>query len=141
MRAYDMVLFVFCFMLAASLFNQISGSMGFGTTIASGTININGQNTSSYVDNLVDTSNTVSNTSAIDTSSSFNWFGAVYQFVFIGIPMVVNVLFQTTVGIPFLLNDLGVPTPLTVILSTACYFIYFLGIMQWWTGKSMRDAE
>ena len=138
MRAYDLALFSFMFMLSLSLFTQLGittdsyGSLGMGDS---------GLNATAYTEYQTRHINSTLQVDATDNTNIFNWFGAVYKFVFIGIPLVIKILLDSTLLIPVMLGMLDVPDPLVVILTAAIWFVYALGILQWVTGKSMRDQQ
>jgi hypothetical protein len=138
MRAYDIAIFSFMFMLSLSLFTQLGitsdtiGGLGMGST---------GLSAEDYTSQQTADLNSTLVGDTVDPANVFNWFGAVYKFVFLGIPMVIKILLDSTILIPVMLHLVGVPDILNGILTSAVWLIYCIGILQWVTGKSMREQQ
>lgn len=57
------------------------------------------------------------------------------------IEMFFTALFNATVGIPFMLSGLGVPSVLIPLLATPAYYVYFAAGLQLTTGRTLPFFE
>ena len=141
MRAYALMLIVFIFTASLSFVNTMGlvtggiGEVGIGES---------GQSPEEYVGARVieigNLSDTASSTT-VDTQETFSWYNAVYKIVIIGIPTVVKMFFDSTVGLPFMLMAIGVPVELAVFISLFAWVIYIIGMIQWITNRSFKQHD
>jgi hypothetical protein len=142
MRIYQITLFAFLFVLSLSIISETGIFTPYGIGISS--MNINNKNAVDFSSGYVDTSgNVVSSATegSVDTQQTFSWFNAVYQFVFVGIPKFIGIIFYTTLGIPILLQGLGMPSGMAWLLSGAIWFIYAVGILQFIMDRDVSKYQ
>lgn len=142
MRMYQLALFTFIFVLSLSIVSETEIFTPYGVGITN--IQIHNQNAVDFSSGFVGTSGNVisaAQSGSVDTEQTFSWFNAVYQFVFIGIPKFIEIIFYTTLGIPILMQSLFMPQGLAWILSGGIWFIYASGIIQFMIDRDMRRYE
>lgn len=139
MKAYALMLVVFMFTASLSFVSNLD--LLSGTSIST---DINGQSTQEYVDARIITIGNLSDAGTanpVESDPDFSWYNAAYQLVFVGIPLIVNILLDSTILLPFMLMAVGVPTDLAIFISLFAWIIYFFGMVQWITNRSLKQHE
>lgn len=77
----------------------------------------------------------------VDSSSEFSWWGAIYQFVFKGLPKIATVLFSATIGVLPMLTSIGIPLLIAVPISAVVYLTYVFGVYQLVTDRSLKNYQ
>jgi len=143
MRYYDIALFIFIFNISLGFLNLALGSytaysigeaQGFSKTdIEAGEGKIAAQVADVYT----------------PIWSELNWLVENVRLVVQGVAIFIGTLSKATILFPLLWYELGAAyvgsSPVFVafvgILSAPFYFIYFMAILQWATGRSVRDTQ
>lgn len=127
MRAYDIALFIVVFHVVLTLLAQ--------TGLFSSSVSI--QADSPYLEFI---NQTKENTTYEHPPSVPDFATATVNILF-GIANAV-VLFTASVGlVPFTMMDLGVPVEIAIQLQILIWFVYMIGIAQFWSGRSTKGAE
>ena len=139
MRAYALMLLVFIFTASLSFVTNLDIVDGGVSEVG-----IGGETTEDYVNARVIEMGTLSGTGVEDPTTpdpDFSWYNAFYKMIVVGIPMVVEIFFDSTFGLPFMLMAVGVPTAMAGFISIIAWVIYVVGIAQWMMGKSFKEVE
>jgi len=143
MRYYDIALYIFLFnlvlgflpVLMAGVFEYTVGEAdGFGRAdVASGEAQLAEQINDVYT----------------PVWSELNWLVENVRLVVQGVATFITTLSKATILFPVLWYELGAAyfggsliwAAFVTLLSTPFYFVYFMAIMQWATGRSAKDAQ
>lgn len=140
MRIYDLMLFTFIFTVALSMISVLD-IVPYTSPAA---LDINGQTTTDYGYSYSSAAEGVVNqpSSQIPVIGELlSFLNIVYQFVVLGIPKLMLMLAYVTIGIPFMLIDLGIPSSISWLISGIVYLIYGVGILQYAIGRNLADSE
>ena len=83
---------------------------------------------------------TSATSSAVDSQATFSWFNAFWNGAILVIPTVANILFQSTIGVYFMMQELGFPNTIAAMLSLLVYFVYTIGVFQLWLNKNLERS-
>lgn len=143
MRYYDIALFIFIFNLTLGFLQvslapytqaSIGEAEGFGRAdIATGEAQIARQVNDVYT----------------PIWSELNWLVENVRLVVQGVATFILTLSKATIFFPLLWYELGAAyvgadaiwISFVAMMSSSFYFIYFMAILQWATGRSARDAQ
>lgn len=143
MRYYDIALFIFIFNLVLTFLEVVlapytdysaGGLGGFGRAdIEAGEADLSAQVNEAYT----------------PVWSELNWLVENVRLVVQGVSTFMVTLSKATILFPVLWYELGAPyfgvsaqwIAFVAMLSAPFYFIYFMAILQWVTGRSARDAQ
>ncbi|RLJ01797.1 MAG: hypothetical protein DRP10_03160 [Candidatus Aenigmatarchaeota archaeon] len=67
------------------------------------------------------------------------WYAQAQLFL-TSISFILDVLWKTTLGLPTLLYQIGVPSPLVILFTGIAWFIYIIGIFQLATGRKFDEG-
>jgi hypothetical protein len=140
MRVYDLMLVVFLFTLSLSIVYNIEttyGLYGGGVSMDS----IGGVTSKEYLSTEITGVTTLSEEATKQgiLEQTFGWFGNFWRMVIGGIKTVIRVFWDCTLGLPNLLESIGVPSILAIPLGIAANLIYLIGMLQWMMGKSFKE--
>ncbi len=133
MRFYDLALFLFIFNLTMGLFNELGVLPGitfqketWGYEVQEGNVK--------YVK--------ISNDSlfAGDSITQDLGFYAMIKMIMNGIKAFIVSFGKATILFPLMLAELKVPNNINLVLTSVVWFIYFAGLLQWWTGRSVEGV-
>jgi hypothetical protein len=142
MRMYQLALFTFLFVLSLSIVSESGMFSNYGVGIKS--VQIHNQDAVDFSSGFVQESGKVVTTtgeSGVSSDPNFSWYNAIYQFIFVGIPKFIEIIFYTTIGIPILLQGLFIPSGLAWLISGAVWFIYTAGMLQFYMDRDVKKYE
>jgi len=67
------------------------------------------------------------------------WYAQAQLFI-TSITFILGVLWGSTIGLPTLLQQIGVPSPLVTLFTGIAWFIYIVGIFQLATGRKFDEG-
>lgn len=150
MRIYDIVIFIFIFNMSLSMVSQI-GLVGDKVIIENicaerddSGLCIRTEKVATYVNEKSgNAQNVVEDVtgSDVDSTQEQSFVNAVYAFIFMGIPMIVGMLFESTILVYPMLLNVGFPKVLALPISTIVYVIYIFGVIQLIADRSMKSYE
>lgn len=143
MRFYDIALFIFMFNLVLG-FLQIALSDSFAYTIGE----MDGFGRADIIEGESEIAEQI-NDVYTPIWSELNWLVENVRLVVQGVATFITVLSKATIFFPVLWYELGAAyvggsviwAAFILLLSTPFYFIYFMAVLQWATGRSAKDAQ
>lgn len=79
--------------------------------------------------------------SRIGLQEVFSFFNQVFQWTLLGVPKLAWMMIKSTILFPIVWQQIGMPTILIALLSPIVYIIQTIGIIQFITGRSLREAQ
>jgi len=152
MRMYDIALFIFIFQLCLGLVKTMDLDAIAGTGMSSDiciakdsngvcTQSVTPEEYAQMQSSNVEAMSSKMQESSISIQAVFSWFNVVFMAVVNGIPTILDFFINATVGIYLILTAMGVPTLFATAIQSMVYLVYFIGGMQYWIGRSMREYQ
>ena len=139
MRFYDIAFFVLMIQIGTGAVNQLQLFNMISTAPE-----VNGQNLGAYSSGELASLNTTItgvNAGAVTANTVLaNFFNSVFQFTFVLIPMAINFLANMVGGIAIIMQAFGTPPWFALIIQAIVWLIEAIGLLQWASGRSFREA-
>jgi len=134
MRLYDIAFALFIFNLVLGYFSEIHNSLGLQETYEK-----MGEEERTIQEAQREMEEAIENTGI---NPEGNWFVENVKLVVKSIGPIMKAFANATILLPAMLQlYFGIPSSFAMILGLGVNFLYFMGILQWISGRSTKEVE